>query len=231
MTFCFFDVQYIHNYLNVQNIFIVHIILNMQLKNTYIINDLAALQVISDPLRLSIFLQIRRDNLEGKLSSARQLARQLKISQTKLYYHLKMMEQHRFIEVGETRTVSGIPEKWYQTTSPHLVVSDRLLGGERLLFRFASGMFNHSLDEMENTIQSAHDEGRAPDSNLLRQISRLSPQRAREFNQKLEKLIEEFSETNDVEESEEMKTYVLMMALYPLTKGPADEPKPGSEPA
>jgi len=182
------------------------------LENTFIINDLETLQVIADPLRLSIYQQIKRANLEGMLASAGMLARQLKISQTKLYYHLKMLEKHGLIEVGEVRAVSGIPEKLYRLAAPRLTIAEHLLGEDTLMLQIASGIFNQSLEEMGKNRHPMT----SPESNLWRQVNRLSARRAEEFNQRLNLLLEDFSSPEEPQEGKELNTYVLLMALYPL---------------
>ena len=196
------------------------------IKNTTVIQDLATLHVITDELRLSIFQQIKKTNLAGKLASAKQLSEQLNLPQTKIYYHLKMLEQYKFIEVGETRLVSGIQEKLYRTSAPNIVVADHLLGGDlgrQSILQFAPGMFNASLAEIENSIQSASE----PDPNailaLFRQITRLNARQAQEFNQRLEKLFEDFSELQLEDEAEKAQTYALLLTMYPLAEDPPDQ--------
>jgi hypothetical protein len=198
-------------------------ILNELHKNAFLIKDLATLQVISDPLRLSIFHQITRDNLTGNLSSARQLSEQLKISQTKLYYHLKMLEQFQFIEVGEIRVVSGIQEKWYRITAPNLIVSDALLSNHDLLLQFTTSMFNQSKQEIGSSLHPPHTNNAHMYTSLYRKVNQLTPRQAQEFNQRLEKLVEEFSSQPDSGEGESLDTYVLFMSLYSMNEGQMDK--------
>jgi hypothetical protein len=192
-------------------------------EDIYFIKDLPTLQVISDPLRLSIFKQINETNQEGGLSSAKQLSEKLQIPQTKLYYHLKMMEQHHFIEVAETRLISGIQEKLYRVCASRIMVAEPLLSGASIgrksLLTFASGLFSTSLEEMQNSMCASADAETPAVLGILRKSARLSTQQAQEFNQRLEKMVEEFTALESLQNGEELKTYVLLLTLYPLAEG------------
>ena len=78
------------------------------------ITDLETLKVISDPLRLNIIQVIKDINISGALCSVKQVSERLDIPPAKLYYHVKLLEKHGFLEVTETRIVSGIVEKLYR---------------------------------------------------------------------------------------------------------------------
>ena len=95
----------------------------------YTITDLASLKAISDPLRMSIFQKIGAINQSGSLCTTKKLAEELDLPQTKLYYHLKLLEQHNFIEVAETKVISGIIEKHYRVVSNKIAISSDLLVG------------------------------------------------------------------------------------------------------
>ena len=64
-----------------------------------------ALAAIADPLRARIFKALAAP------MTAKQLAAQLRVPTTRLYYHLKVLEQHGFIAVVSRRLVSGIEER------------------------------------------------------------------------------------------------------------------------
>src|SRR5215472_3478772 len=85
------------------------------------ISDLETLKVVTDPLRLNLVNLLR-----GEPRTAKELAKILHLSQTKLYYHIGLLEQHGLIRVVGTRLVSGILEKQYQATAYKLSVDRRL---------------------------------------------------------------------------------------------------------
>src|SRR3954447_21221010 len=87
-----------------------------------VIKDLEALKAVSDPLRLRI--------METMLQGARtvkQLAKELKTTPTKLYYHMNLLEQHGLVKVTGTRIVAGIIEKQYQLAAYSIHIDRSLL--------------------------------------------------------------------------------------------------------
>jgi DNA-binding transcriptional ArsR family regulator len=77
------------------------------------VDDVETLKALSDPLRLSI-LRVMMDSAgEPRAWTAKELASELAEPQTKLYRHLKHLEEARLIKVAETRVVSGIVEQRY----------------------------------------------------------------------------------------------------------------------
>jgi DNA-binding transcriptional ArsR family regulator len=76
------------------------------------ITDPEVLRVLADPLRLRLV----QHNL-GKPWTVKDASRALGISQTKLYYHVNLLETHGLIRVHSTRVVSGIIEKSYRITA------------------------------------------------------------------------------------------------------------------
>jgi len=68
----------------------------------------ATLKALADPLRIRIGLLL----LESPMT-VKELAAALEVPQTRLYYHVRILEQHDLIEVVERRMVSGIEERRY----------------------------------------------------------------------------------------------------------------------
>ncbi len=86
-----------------------------------VIDDLATLRLLSDPLRLRLIEQ-----LGGRPTTVKALARALGIKPNRLYYHVNLLQEHGLIRVTETRLVSGIVERTYGLVARHLAVSDEL---------------------------------------------------------------------------------------------------------
>src|SRR5437879_8225384 len=89
--------------------------------DVFMINDLDTLNVVADPLRARIL-----DLLRGEPQTVKQLNEVLQIGVSKLYYHVKLLEQHHLIRVYETRVVNGILEKHYQATAYKVSVDHAL---------------------------------------------------------------------------------------------------------
>src|SRR5215475_8662534 len=96
------------------------------------VNDVATLRAMSDPLRLAILRVLMFDaDVDVRIMSAKEIAAELGEPQTKLYRHLKQLEEAKLIEVAETRVVSGITEQRYRTAQVHLGLSAGLLEDPR----------------------------------------------------------------------------------------------------
>jgi DNA-binding transcriptional ArsR family regulator len=77
----------------------------------FVIQDIETLRALSDPLRIRLL------ELMAQPQTVKEIAAQLGVGKTKLYYHLNLLEKHGIIRVVRTRVVSGIIEKNYQVTA------------------------------------------------------------------------------------------------------------------
>lgn len=89
-----------------------------------VIEDLETLRLLTQPLRLRIVEALRA--APGPLA-VKDLAERLATSQTKLYYHVKLLEDAGLIRIAATRLVSGITEKRYEAATYRLSVDRALL--------------------------------------------------------------------------------------------------------
>ncbi|HEX2912845.1 MAG TPA: helix-turn-helix domain-containing protein [Chloroflexia bacterium] len=189
-----------------------------------VIKDLDTLRAISDPLRLKLLETILDEPLTVK-----QIARELNLTPTKLYYHINQLEEHNYIRVVNTRVVSGIIEKQYRATAQSYRVDPALLSlledsdHSRELENFLAPVFDSTKEDIKRSIRAGlinlpQEEIRPVNRRLvlMRGVSRLPEDRAEEFYAKLKKLIEDFSEA-EVKGSEN-QTYGLMIAAFPIAK-------------
>jgi DNA-binding transcriptional ArsR family regulator len=86
------------------------------------IADLETLRVMADPTRLRIL-----ELLVMESQPVKRLAATLNLPQTKLYYHINLLEEHGLIRVVGTRVVSGIIEKRYGAVARAYRIDDSLL--------------------------------------------------------------------------------------------------------
>ncbi|MCJ7625942.1 MAG: helix-turn-helix domain-containing protein [Anaerolineaceae bacterium] len=187
----------------------------------YTITNLASLKAISDPLRMSIFQKIGAINQTGSLCTAKKLAKVLDLPQTKLYYHIKLLEQNNFIEVAETKVISGIIEKHYRVVSNKIAISADLLSGTDIgsesILSMAAGRFKNTLDDIQKSFQKPRDEETSQNVSLSRVMVRLSQDQAQEFLKNLLDLSEEFAmrgEDHTIEEN--TNTFGFTYAFYPI---------------
>src|SRR5689334_4837111 len=67
------------------------------------------MRALADPLRIRIGLL-----LIDEAHTVKELAAALDVPATRLYYHVRILEEHGLIEVVERRMVSGIEERRYR---------------------------------------------------------------------------------------------------------------------
>lgn len=198
---------------------------------THIIRELETLKVISDPLRWQMI-----ELLTVKPQTVKQLAEKLGLAPSKLYYHINLIENYGLIQVVETRLVSGILEKHYQTIAPEFEIDPELLNfgtraGRESINAILLSTLDATRDDLLRSLQArafALDSGATPHprtANVTRQISRIPEDKAAEFSKRLFTLMQEFEAADDEQGDQ---TYAMMVALYPtyyyLEDGGASSP-------
>lgn len=189
------------------------------------IETLEALKVFSDTLRQQIIEVL----LDGQ-KTVKQIASELDLAPTKLYYHINLLEEHGLIKVTETRIVSGIIEKHYTAAARQYSIERSLLTPGQPTRNEALGVF---LDAMIEPIRSELDASLkqgmidvsedAPEQRrfrMWRAMSRLNEKQAAEFYRRLNALVDEFNEFKDGETGEQ--PYGLLIGIYPAA--PAKKP-------
>ncbi len=81
-----------------------------------------AIRAVADPLRLRILFEATYT-----ARTVKELAGLLDVPQTRLYYHVKLLERHGLLTVVERRMVSGIEERRYQAGRLGFTISPALL--------------------------------------------------------------------------------------------------------
>src|SRR5581483_6718832 len=118
------------------------------------IDDLEALKIMTDPLRVRIV-----DLLRQAPATVKQLAAAMESAPRSLYYHINLLERHGLIRVVATRLVSGIQEKTYRATaylflfkdlSPAVGVHDAAHVREVVL----SSFFSSTLEEIRDSARA-----------------------------------------------------------------------------
>ncbi len=197
------------------------------LEEEFIIRDLDTLKVVADSLRMQIL-----DLLREKPLTVKQLAGDLDITPTKLYYHINLMEKHGLIRVVDTRLVSGILEKRYQAAARfyrfdhHLLMPTANTGDVGLDMMLSTVMDDVKADIKksvgEGVIDMERDENvEKPEPRHLlisRIISRLNAEQAAEFYERMEELVKEFAELRIKPENAREQVFTMLVALYPSTR-------------
>lgn len=189
----------------------------------FIIGTLEQLKVFADPLRQQI-----TETLCTSSKTVKQVAKELGLAPTKLYYHFNLLEENGFLVVTDTRIVSGIIEKQYRTAALQFSVSRALLnpalndgyGLATLLDSILGGSQSEIISGVQDgIIQMTEDAAMHTRMRLWRTLSYMTPEEATEFYSRLEALICEFGEGMD-ERTDEVRpnegAYRLMVAIYPM---------------
>ena len=190
-------------------------------QNMYMISDLDTLKVISDPVRFKIFRIINDMNLSGENCTAKMISEAMDIPQTKIYYHLGLLEKENFIRVSDTRSVNGILEKQYQVTAYKLSISPDLFSSteadDTKPHKMILDIFNETLAEIQNNLAliSQPDRKGAGSLSLAREQIQLLPEEFDEFSERFQALLAEYKERSSGHRSG-TKLYGLLLALYPL---------------
>lgn len=193
-----------------------------------VVRDLETLRLISDPLRLKL-LEIARE----EPATAKEMASRLGVSQTRLYYHLNLLEERGLLTVASTRLVSGIVEKRYRTTAYRLSVDKSLIGpteqGSDALDTYLSVVLDEARGEINRSVaaglidleQTGADEIAPRRLVLGRNWGRMTPSQVAEFSRRQYDLwlfLEEAAKTNA--DDPEAQLYEALFAFYPtLTSG------------
>ena len=126
---------------------------------TRMIEDVATLKALADPTRMAILSVLTRSR-DLPVMSVKELAAELGEPQTKLYRHVRQLEEAGLIRVAATRMVSGILEQRYQACLRDL--------------RLAPGMLREHMGDAEVAVQMLLDNFR---DGVLEAMSRESERR------------------------------------------------------
>jgi DNA-binding transcriptional ArsR family regulator len=185
------------------------------------ITTLEQLRVFADPLRQQIV-----ESILDQSKTVKQIARELGLAQTKLYYHINLLEEHGFIHVTDTRIVSGIIEKQYRSAARSFAISRSLLNpgtddGAGLAAALDAALEPLRAEIQRSVLDGTIETGDEPDParrlNFHRVQSRMPPEKALEFHKRLHELLEEFDKADDSSLESDIE-FELVAILYPVRR-------------
>jgi len=191
-----------------------------------VISNLETVRVIADPIRLRIL-----ELLILEPQPVKRLAASLDMPQTKLYYHVNLLEEHGLIRVVSTRVVSGIIEKQYGAVARSYRIYEALLslsaaGAADTVDMMFSTMLDGLKDDLRRALASGLIDLRedAPEEHkltLIRMPVHLSPERAAELRARLKDLIQEFCPDPEALDASApgSRLYHLLVAYFPSDLG------------
>jgi DNA-binding transcriptional ArsR family regulator len=175
------------------------------------VGDPETLKVIADPLRLELL------SLLSEPKTAKEVAGALRVPTTRLYYHLRVLEEHGLVKVVSTRLVSGIEEKTYRSLGNNWVPAPELTDAAIESSGVVGSLVNLVQAELSVAMR-AHPEGHIgdPDSAApVLTLTRMSFDRDSlvEFQKRLYELLEQYVCPGPAApEGEDL--YHLFLALY-----------------
>jgi DNA-binding transcriptional ArsR family regulator len=192
--------------------------------HVFVIRDLETLKAISDPLRLRLF-----GLLQGEARTVKQLAKELGVAPTRLYYHINQLEELGLVRVAETNLVGGIIEKQYQAAVARITVDRGLLTpGMGPVDAALETMLSAILDGVREAVRGSVRAGLIDPTSeipaergllLGRKWLRLSPEDAASLYEGLVALLSEYAErSSDADEND--LPYEIVVGLYPVTNPP-----------
>jgi DNA-binding transcriptional ArsR family regulator len=87
---------------------------------TVVLDDVAALKAFYDPVRQRVLRELVRPR------SVKELAEALQVPANRLYYHVRLLQQHGFVEVAAERRAGSNAEKLYQLAATRFEVPQEL---------------------------------------------------------------------------------------------------------
>ena len=189
------------------------------------IKDMEALKTMADPLRNQIM-----EVLTPHSMTVNQASTKLGVDSSKLYYHFSLLEKHGFIQVVETTQRGILIEKHNRVTAYHFKLADDVFnfnvdtpeGTENIITMLLTSI-DATREDLRRSMYARHQQilhGATPKLRSVlkhREVYNLPDEKAKEFHQRLEALLEEFEqEAQAVDtESEETLPWALSVVLYP----------------
>ncbi|MBF9070519.1 winged helix-turn-helix domain-containing protein [Streptacidiphilus fuscans] len=200
-----------------------------EVQDLRIVDDVETLKALSDPLRIGLLRLMTDSGPEPRAWTAKELAKELGEPQTKLYRHLKHLEEAGLIAVAETRLVSGIVEQRYVAAQRRLQLGRGLLSGadegelqgevEAVALDAAVNLVGSAAESFLHGFEGALRSGRvdidaADDERrpvVMFSDIRIPPARVAEFQRRFRKLVADVDAEPSVAEGVPLH---LMVALY-----------------
>jgi predicted transcriptional regulator len=164
--------------------------------------------------------------------TVKQLAAELKIPQTKLYYHVNTLEEHGLVRVVSTRVVSGIIEKQYWVTAYSIELDKTLFaapGGKGISDEVNSllqTMFDGVRIDLNKSVAaglvditkvSADEDSEPKHAILVRSLAHVPEDKVDELYKKMRALVEEFGSYESYDTDNHDPVHGLMVVMFPTT--------------
>lgn len=179
------------------------------------IDDAETFEMLVDPIRVEMIERLFDP------ASVTELAEAMNVPRTRLYHHVRLLEQAGMIRVVQTRRRGAIPEKIYQAAAKTYTPSQRFLA-ESPPGQFAAAIVDSLLSWTRADILRSVAEGRVRFGEgaergkravMLRHLVTLSPQRRDQFMSELSELVNRYRQ--DDPDGEPLAATIL---VYPSSR-------------
>lgn len=184
-----------------------------------VVNDAEALKALGDPLRLRILHVVMGE--PRRTWSVKEIAAVLDQPVTKLYHHVKLLEQVAFVVDVETRIVSGIVEHRYQTGQLGLQFDDAVFGSPATRdasIQQAAALVDETRDELVAFLSQPHADIDA--AHLSKAYARLTPEELQAVTAELCRLVDSFGANKGDAARDGMPRTALTFVVHPLAAHP-----------
>jgi DNA-binding transcriptional ArsR family regulator len=171
-----------------------------------IIEDLATLRLLSDPLRLRLI-----EELGVAPTTVKELAKAMDMKPNRLYYHVNLLEEHGLVRVTQTRIVSGIVERTYALVAKHFAVSEALALPVDVKREVTNTLLQVVSAEIDDAV----------DANVGRMQLWLTDAEREAFKHELSELLDKYGNGDRQRADAVADRYTLLFALY----SPVENPK------
>ncbi len=172
-----------------------------------VIDDLATLRLLSDPLRLRLI-----EELGVQPTTVKALARAMDMKPNRLYYHVNLLEEHGLVRVTQTRIVSGIVERTYALVARHFAVSEALSLPTDVKREVTDTLFRVVSAELGDAVDA---EARGGPANVVGRMQLwLTEEERAGFEHQLGELLEKYGAGEHHRDDVEADRYTLLYALY-----------------
>lgn len=157
------------------------------------IEDAETFELLADPTRHEIIELVMTPR------SVTEIAEAMRVPRTRLYHHVKLLEEAGMITVVETRQVGAIQEKVYQVSAKSfrpseafLATSDARTQAEAVMAAVLSSTRADFVRAADEGLFSLRDDKTSRKIALGRRFTRLRPEHLHDLVTRLEELLEEF---------------------------------------
>ena len=176
------------------------------MQDELVIADPKAAEALLDPFRYRLFRLLEQPK------TVPELAEQLGSPANRLYYHVRRLAKHGLIEQVDARARGKHTERVYGIAAKRISVSDELEHPPIVAARVSS-VLREVFDEVADAIERARATRNEEPGLFSWLIGRLTTERAREFEQRFQELLNEFA---DEEPGDDATPYGILAAVTPL---------------